>query len=188
MESLKSLGLSEYEAKVFIALQRLGVGTARDIYRLTDVPRSQVYGAAESLEERGLVEIQQSKPMEYRPVTLDEAKSRLQERFEEEQDRAFDYLENAREESEGGGEEREDFWTVKGRETIDTRVESLLDGAESRIIYNTTDADLVDETVVERLEEKAHEGVTVFVLSSDPDAREMFEGTSEEITVLRTPE
>ncbi|HET7324565.1 MAG TPA: helix-turn-helix domain-containing protein, partial [Halococcus sp.] len=52
--ALKRLGLSSYEAQVFVALQRISRGSARDIDRVTDVPRSQVYGAAEQLEERGL--------------------------------------------------------------------------------------------------------------------------------------
>ncbi len=52
IEALEELGLSNYEAKVFVALQRLGTGTARDIHQATDVPRSQVYGAAESLQEQ----------------------------------------------------------------------------------------------------------------------------------------
>ena len=186
VESLKSLGLSEYEAKVFIALQRLGVGTARDVYRLTDVPRSQVYGAAETLEERGLVEIQQSKPMEYRPVSLEEARDRLQERFEQKQAVAFDYLESAREESPSSEEEREDFWTVKGRDTIDSRIEELLQEAEDRVVFITTDGELVNGSIQERLVELADE-LDLYVMSSDEEFLRRFEDT-EGLVCVRTPE
>lgn len=186
VESLKSLGLSEYESKVFIALQRLGVGTARDVYRLTDVPRSQVYGAAETLEERGLVEIQQSKPMQYRPVTLEEARERLQERFERKQSVAFDYLESAREESPRSDEEREDFWTVKGRDTIDSRIEELLDEAEERVIFISTHDELVNGSIQERLVELADE-MDVYVMSRDESLLRRFED-SEGVTCIKTPE
>lgn len=186
VESLKSLGLSEYESKVFIALQRLGVGTARDVYRLTDVPRSQVYGAAETLEERGLVEIQQSKPMEYRPVTLKEARERLQERFERKQSLAFDYLERAREESPRDEEEREDFWTVKGRDTIDSRIEELLDEAEERVIFISTHEGLVNRSIEDRLVELA-EKMDVYVMSRDESLLQRFED-SEGVTCINTPE
>ncbi|MDZ7688775.1 MAG: helix-turn-helix domain-containing protein [Halobacteriales archaeon] len=186
VESLKSLGLSEYEAKVFIALQRLGVGTARDVYRLTDVPRSQVYGAAETLEERGLVEIQQSKPMEYRPVTLKEARERLQERFEKKQDVAFDYLEGARDESPRKDEEREDFWTVKGRDTIDSRIDDLLSQADDRVIFITTDGELVRSSMEDRLVSLADE-LDVYVMSSDEEFLQRFED-AEGIMCVKTPE
>ncbi|MDY7080974.1 MAG: helix-turn-helix domain-containing protein [Halobacteria archaeon] len=175
VDALKRLGLSEYEAKVFIALQKLGVGTARDIYRLTDVPRSQVYGAAESLEERGLVEIQKSKPMEYRPISLEEAKSRLEDRYKREQEKAFDYLEKARAESDDETEEREDFWTVQGRETIDDRIINLINQAEDRIIFSTTDASLITEKIRESLEEHAADSVDVYVVSEDRGLRDKFE-------------
>ncbi len=186
VESLKSLGLSEYESKVFIALQRLGVGTARDVYRLTDVPRSQVYGAAETLEERGLVEIQQSKPMEYRPVTLEEAHDRLQERFERKQAVAFDYLEDARDESPRDDEEREDFWTVKGRDTIDARIEELLDEAEDRVVFITTDGSLVNSSIEDRLVNLADE-VDVYIMSSDEEFLQRFED-AEGVMCVTTPE
>jgi len=165
--SLKRLGLSEYESKVFIALQRLGVATARDVYRHTDVPRSQVYGAAETLEQRGLVEIQQSKPMEYRPVSLEEARELLRERFEEEQEMAFDYLERAREESPREDEEREDFWTVKGQSTIDSRIEEILSEADDRVVFITTHDELVNDETQDRLVELAGQ-VEVYVMSPRP--------------------
>ena len=50
-ESLQQLGLSQYEAEVFVALVKLGTGTAREVTQITDVPRSQVYGAAEALDD-----------------------------------------------------------------------------------------------------------------------------------------
>ncbi len=184
--SLKRLGLSEYEAKVFIALQRLGVATARDVYRHTDVPRSQVYGAAETLEERGLVEIQQSKPMEYRPVTLDEARELLRERFEEEQEMAFDYLERARDESPRVDEEREDFWTVKGHTTIDSRIEEILSEADDRVVFITTHDELVNDETEDRLVELADE-VDVYVMSRDLDFLGRFDG-SDGVYCVETPE
>jgi sugar-specific transcriptional regulator TrmB len=186
VESLKRLGLSEYESKVFIALQRLGVATARDVYRHTDVPRSQVYGAAETLEDRGLVEVQQSKPMEYRPVTLEEARGRLQERFVQETDRAFDYLQKERARSSQHDEEREDFWTVKGGDNIDSRVTSLLDEADRRVVFMTTDAELVTDGLKQRLIELGGD-LDVYVISKDTRLLADFED-AREVSEIETPE
>lgn len=39
VEALKGSELTAYEAKVFIALQQLGTGSARDVAQIVDVPR-----------------------------------------------------------------------------------------------------------------------------------------------------
>jgi sugar-specific transcriptional regulator TrmB len=168
IEALENLGLSNYEAKVFTALQKLGTGTARDVHRATDVPRSQVYGAAESLQERGLVEVQQSKPIQYRPVSLDAARSHLRGEFERTKERAFDYLESAREQRGEGDEEREDIWTVHGGTSIDGRVEQLLAEAERRVVFGVgRDARGLTNELADLMRERADEGVEVVVIGDE---------------------
>mgnify|MGYP006288117555 CR=1 FL=1 len=182
IEALEELGLSNYEAKVFVALQRLGTGTARDIHRATDVPRSQVYGAAENLQEQGLLEVQQSKPIQYRPVDLDEARSHLRNRFERTEERAFDYLETARE--EGCEEERrEDVWTIHGRDDVASRVEQLVDEAEERIVFGSRDP-LVTAGIAETLRRRFDAGVSVVVISEDEAVHERFD----DIPVVELPD
>ncbi|WP_458189593.1 TrmB family transcriptional regulator [Haladaptatus sp. NG-WS-4] len=176
--ALSDLGLSNYEAKVFVALQKLGTGTARDIHSVTDVPRSQVYGAAENLQERGLVEVQQSKPIQYRPVGLETAKSLLRDRFERTQERAFDYLESARNEFVEGDEEREDVWSVDGREAVSSRVEQLVEGAETRIVFGVHDTSLFTQQIADALRERADAGVDVLVATDDQSIRERSDGLS----------
>ncbi len=176
VEALERLGLSNYEAKVFIALQTLGDGTAREVYRLAEIPRSQVYGAAEALEEQGLVEIQQSSPMRYRPVSIEEAKAILNERFEREQDRAFDYLERARERYDPGGEQREDVWSLQGREHVDARVEQLVNDAEATVLFGASDVALVPDRIRDALVERRQGGLSVKVISESSEVHELFEG------------
>lgn len=174
IEALENLGLSNYEAKVFTALQKLGTGTARDVHRVTDVPRSQVYGAAESLQDRGLVEVQQSKPIQYRPVSLEAAQSHLRGEFERTQERAFDYLESAREQQGEGDEEQEDIWTVHGRNSIDGRVEQLLEEAEHRVIFGLGyDGRGLTNELADLLRERADSGVEVVVIG-DSALRDIF--------------
>lgn len=185
VDALERLGLSNYEAKVFIALQTLGTGTARDVYRVSEIPRSQVYGAAENLAERGLVEVQHSTPMQYRPVSLEEAERLLEERFERERSQAFEFLESVRDRHEAG-EEREDIWSVNGTEHVNDRIEHLLEGANETIVFGAANATLLTETIRERLFAAADGGVEVVVVSEDPDVRRPFEGGV--ITVHAPPE
>ncbi|AEH37061.1 TrmB family transcriptional regulator [Halopiger xanaduensis] len=164
VDAFEGLGLTSYEAKVFIALHRLGAGTARDVADITDVPRSQVYSVADSLEDRGLLEVQQSNPIRYRPVSVDEARELLREQFEREQDRAFEYVESVRDDA-AGEETQEDIWTVRGRDRIDDRVVDLCSQAEKRIVFGTRLPELVTDAIGRTLEDRATAGVTVVTMS-----------------------
>ena len=184
VSALERLGLSNYEARVFVALQRLGVGTAKEIHEVADVPRSQVYGAAESLEGRGLVELQQSTPKRYRPVDLDAAKRRLTQRIEREREQAFDYLASVKQEH-GRRESRDDVWTVRGREPVSNRVAELVSAAESNVLFGTHTIDLVTDDIHDAVAERAAMGVDVTVLSEDPEVRDRFADVAR---VLAPPE
>ena len=171
VDAFERLGLTSYEAKVFIALHRLGSGTARDVANVTDVPRSQVYSVAESLEERGLLEVQQSSPIRYRPVSIEEAEETLRNRFERERERAFDYVEDVKRESTTE-EAQEDIWTVRSRERIDNRVVDLLSRADERIIFGTRLPSFVTESIERTLEERAAAGVSVLAISRTDEVRD----------------
>ncbi|WP_323675818.1 helix-turn-helix domain-containing protein [Halorubellus sp. PRR65] len=172
--SLERLGLTSYEAKVFIALQKLGSGTAREVSRVADVPRSQVYSVTESLEERGLVEVQQSSPMQYRPVRIEEARRTLRERFETESDRAFGYVESVRNERGGEREEQEAIWTLSGHGHVAERAAELVRNAEGRVVFAARTPDLVTDDIAAALREAAADDLTVRVVSVNPDVRELF--------------
>lgn len=164
--AFERLGLTNYEAKVFIALHQIGTGSAREVAKVSDVPRPQVYSTAESLEERGLLDVQQSDPIRYRPVSIDEARSRLQNRFERTQNLAFEYLEDV---TNAGieNERQEDIWTVSGRETITDRIVHLIGIAERDVLFAVDTADFVDTQLVDAIRDAAEAGCTVTVMSHD---------------------
>ena len=180
--ALEDLGLTSYEAKTFIALQRLGSGGAREVAEVSDVPRPQVYSTAESLERRGLIDVQQSNPIRYRPVTTEEAKTRLRNQFERTQETAFEYIENVRTEGTEH-EQQEDIWTVSGRETITDRIVHLARGAQREILFGVQSASLVDAETIAALRQATAAGVSITVISRDPSLCELFE-ESDDITVV----
>ncbi|MDQ2049347.1 helix-turn-helix domain-containing protein [Natronolimnohabitans sp. A-GB9] len=185
LEAFERLGLTSYEAKVFIALQRLGSGTARDVSDVVDVPRSQVYSVAENLAERGLIEVQQSSPIRYRPVSVDEARQLLRKDFETEQDRAFTYVESVREEAKAD-DEQESVWTVRGRERVTERLRSLVSEADQRIVVAISNPELIDDESVSLLEGRAADGITVRVLTDSDDVGARFDSCDGiDVTVQR---
>ena len=174
LEAFERLGLTSYESKVLVALFRLGTGTARDVARVTDVPRSQVYSVADSLGERGLIEVEQSTPKRYRPVPVEEARTTLAERLERERERAFEYVEDVEAEA-APQEEQEAIWTIRGRDRVASRVVDLLADAEARILFGAPSRELVPGEALTVLESQAADGLTVAGLSDEPDVLERFE-------------
>jgi sugar-specific transcriptional regulator TrmB len=174
-ETLERLGLSSYEAKVFVALHRLGGGTAQAVADLSGVPRSQVYGAAEDLADRGFVELVESAPKRYRPVSLDTAREQLRERLQRETDRAFEDLAALREDHAEEGDDGDGVTTLRGRHPVDGRVRALLDRAESLVVYVVPAAWAVGDDVAGRLADLAAAGVDVTVVSEDPAVGARFE-------------
>lgn len=187
IDALEHLGLTGYEAQVFVALQKLGVGSASDIDRIADVPRSQVYGAAEKLEERGLVELQQSNPIQYRPVDLEEARERLRSRYEDREEEAFDYLEDVNSRRRDPDERQEDVWTVHGRDSVVARAIRLISDAEESVIY-AGDSDVLDDELVATLLDRGEHGVDVSIVSADDGVLGLVEDDQPVSTVTVPPE
>jgi sugar-specific transcriptional regulator TrmB len=186
VDALERLGLTTYEAKVFIALQKLGAGTARETSRVADVPRSQVYSVAESLEDRGLVAVQQSNPMRYRAVSIEAARKTLRERFETETDRAFEYVETVRNERGGDGEQQEAIWTLSGRDHVADRAAEIVRDAEDHVVFPARSTDLIPDDLAAALLEAADAGVDVHVVSLNADVRALFDGEPN-VTISEPP-
>jgi len=174
VEGLTRLGLTTYEARVFIALQKLGSGTARDVASVSEVPRSQVYGAAEGLEERGLVETRQSTPTVYRPADPDVARTRLLDQLAETGAEAFGYLEDVQG-SAGDGERSEDIWLVHGTEAVVSRAAELVGEADERVVYGVDEPGMLEADVMDALRVAAERVPTVVVASADEAVREAVE-------------
>jgi len=60
--TLKRLGLTEYEAKIYAAVVGAGSKTAGELSFLSGVPRTKLYGSLRSLEKKGLVRTVSRKP------------------------------------------------------------------------------------------------------------------------------
>jgi len=103
VEALKSLGLTEYEAKAYMALNIIKAGTAADIHMASDVPRSAIYGALTKLEEKGLIDVDRGKPMRYRSIAPVKAIEKLRRKIDDDCVRAMKYLEEAHARGRGPG-------------------------------------------------------------------------------------
>ncbi len=65
IESLQKLGLTAYEAQVYLSLNNTITSTANDISINSNVPRSKVYDVLKRLNEKGYIEIEKGRPIKY---------------------------------------------------------------------------------------------------------------------------
>ncbi len=133
IDSLRSLGFTEYEAKVFIALARNGSGTANDIHMFSGIPRPAVYGVLKKLAARGIIEVQHTKPMLYKCIPPKEAIERIKKDFEQETECALEKL-NEVYSSEDEIHHQEIVWTINGLKNISDRIIQMVCIAGSEII------------------------------------------------------
>jgi sugar-specific transcriptional regulator TrmB len=67
LETLGSLGLTNYQAKAYLALLAPGEAIAEEVSELSGVPRSKVYLVLEELRKKEWIEVEQGRPLRFRP-------------------------------------------------------------------------------------------------------------------------
>lgn len=170
IELLQELGLKEYESRTFVALARLDTGTAKDISRRSEVPRTRVYDAVSVLESKGLVEVQHSSPKQFRAVSIGEASQTLRREYQERVESLQSALGNvAPARDEQGDDTTNEVWALTGRQAIDTRTVELVDEATDELVLVfeerdmfSEEGDMFSEELVSRLETASDRGVSVY--------------------------
>ncbi|HET7324592.1 MAG TPA: helix-turn-helix domain-containing protein [Halococcus sp.] len=163
------LGLTEYEARVYVALLRLGTGTAREIAEIAGVPRTRIYDATDRLTERGFVDVQRASPKMFRPASRETALRKLQLDHETtlgQLSEALSNLEPATERHEQTG-----VWSVTGRETVTERVLEFIAEADEEVVYMGREELLTGE-VVEALAAADERGADIRIGSVSPVTRD----------------
>lgn len=175
-DSLQWFGLTNYEANVFVALQQLGKGTAKDIAEISGVPRSQIYGAADSLKQQGLVEVQQSNPRVYRPIAVNDAVEHLTQKFESKSSEIKTQLQAIQSTEQSQNEQKEEVWTVNGTAAIQARTTKIIDNAqESLVVGLTNDSPLVN-SIKTHLTGKTENDIEVEIVVDSDELRSQFAG------------
>ena len=160
VSALHELGLTEYEARCFVALTRLSSGTAKEISQVADVPRSRVYDTIERLERRGLVNVQQTEPREYNAVEVDTACRRIREDY----DSRINAAENALEQLERPqARADEGMWAITHQEHVTERIVTFLDDAEEIIHYLVPATEVTSQQIIDALDSAANRGVSVYM-------------------------
>lgn len=184
VDVLQAFELTEYESKCFVALSRIGHGTAKDVSEVASIPQARVYDCMDTLQERGLVDIQQSKPRRFRAATAEEAIDALDRRYSsrlERLDELFARLESPAREGEEG-----DVWVMEGNGEVSERLRELIDDAEEEVLLAIAVEELLTEDLLETIDEVASRGVDVLVGSPGEELRDRIAETAATARVVET--
>ncbi|MDS0474067.1 helix-turn-helix domain-containing protein [Natrinema sp. 1APR25-10V2] len=151
IDLLQELGLQEYEARCFVALNQLSTATAKEIHEISEVPRTRVYDAVRVLESKGLVEVRHSNPQVYRAVSIDEATQTLAKQYTDRIESLKGHLQNTDAQETEGEDHVQEVWSLSGHEAIESRTHELIDEAETEIVFVVVDDALLSEQMFEGL-------------------------------------
>lgn len=160
VDLLERLGFKQYEAQTLISLSRLGTGTAKDIARVSDVPRTRVYDAVDALHERGLVDVQYTTPKKFTIVS----RQTLVRKLNVEHERTIDEVSKLLEQlgPEEATQEQFGVWTVTGKPAVAERITGFLEEADEKIVLMTTD-DLLSGEQIDDLAGAHERGVDIYL-------------------------
>ncbi|HOT04030.1 MAG TPA: helix-turn-helix domain-containing protein [Methanolinea sp.] len=133
-ESLKSLGLTKYEALVYVGLLKVSGATATDIHEISGVPRASVYPVLDRLIQKNLVSVSHTTPKRFEAVPPEDGIDHLLEMVESDAARAKKMLSRIyRDRSSKERGDQELIWSIYGDEHIRSRLIDLLQNAECSI-------------------------------------------------------
>ncbi|WP_342679038.1 TrmB family transcriptional regulator [Methanofollis sp. UBA420] len=175
-EALKTLGLTKYEALVYVALLQVTKATATEIHELSGVPRASVYPVLDRLLQKNMVTVSHTTPKRFSATPPEDAINTLMREIEEKAAYAKDVLGELwqdRTSIEGGDQEL--IWNILGEANITSRLRDLIyqAGREIRIMGSwALLKDLRDalgeragevriEVIANRWEGEVPEGITV---------------------------
>lgn len=180
---LEEMGLTEYEARCFVGLSRMPKATAKEVSEVSSVPRSRVYDAVDRLHRRGLVDIQQSEPREYRAISKDKAIEILREDYESTLEAADDALSDLR---QSENPEETGAWAIADQDHVSNRIATLAEDADAEIYVLVADDRMVDGQFSELLSVACDRGVDVLAEVPSEDVRSSFAESVPEAAVAVT--
>jgi len=174
--ALRRLGLTDYEARLYLALIKMGPKKASEVSFFGQVPRTKTYGAIRELEHKGLLRIIPGKPELYAPSSPGEqllplvAKLNREVKDSEDVVQALAVLYESSRYTKRYVMPRDvsEFWQIDGRKDILHKQNEILGGASKSINYSTGVWGLIRayKAHSEVFEEARKRGAAVRVISS----------------------
>jgi sugar-specific transcriptional regulator TrmB len=137
LTKLKEFGLTEYQARAYLALLELNISTANQIPAVSRVPRTKIYGIMRQLHDKGLVQIIPETPLKYKAVPFKRFIERRVDQLKEEAEdleRSSDKLAEAFKVKPHEPEEQGKFEMFYGRRNVRDKLRDMYSNAKKNII------------------------------------------------------
>jgi len=164
VERLAAAGFTEYEAKVYVALQRCSPATGYQIAKESGVPRSTIYEVLGKLLARGAAVTQSyGDTVRYAPVPPEELLDRMRHEFEDTLDELAEGFRHVTVTPGVPGQ----TWNLVGRDNILAHARQMIERAQSAVTLVVGDGDELDELMA-WLQQARSRKIAVTVVSPVP--------------------
>ena len=161
---LAALGFSEYEARVYVALQQRHPVTGYQLAKDSGVPRSMIYEVLGKLVARGAALTQSfGDSMRYAPVPPDLLLDRVRHQFEDTLDRLAEGFRQAAVTPVTPGQ----TWEMTGKDNVLAYAREMIKRARHEVALAASDDDELDELLA-ALHQARSRKVALVVVSSVP--------------------
>lgn len=164
VENLKLFGLSDYEAKAYIALASLGTASVTEVSQACSVPRSNLYSVLEGLAERGFADVQRGRPILFKAIP---ARQILDEIFENKKTEIIEAKKIVIEKIENlSSKKKMDtvpalIWGIRGHGSVLNKIEEIVDRSKDNILINVPDLNIFNDKIIEGLKKAHKRGVKI---------------------------
>lgn len=140
VQDLKNFGLSEYEAKAFLALSIHGPLSASSLSEKSKIPQSKVYNVMRNLMLKSLAEGQNSKPQKFKVIKTDYAFKKIIENKKSEIEKLNEKTNQIIEQLKPFEKKKEDLglWTGKGRKSFLEKAAEMVDRTKKMGLATTS--------------------------------------------------
>lgn len=186
LNRMQEFGLTEYEARAYLALLDLDVAHAGKVADLSRVPRTKIYQALEALEAKNLIRVIPERPKKYAVCPFSDYLDTLESKFRAQAQEIESNKGALAEEFAPRNCEREEddgtFVVVKGRGNIASKLMSMASAATgSFTVFASANAARRMTYFAQILKERAEAGARITIVTDDvhPDVEREFGGFAE---------
>ena len=169
-KSLENIGLTSYEIRSYTTLLKEREINASEISEKSGVPYSKIYEVLGTLEEKGWIGSDDSRPTKYfakSPTTaLETTKQSVENEFLKNQSVILTELTSLYEKS--GTSEKPDIWVISGAMNIVAKIMELVENCRSEVLIAIPQAgeEIVKQSLP-KLRQLNEKGVKITILTSD---------------------
>jgi sugar-specific transcriptional regulator TrmB len=162
---LRRTGLSDYEAKAYLALVMRSQASAEDVAEVADIPRTSAYKVLTSLRRKNFVTSRVGRPVIFQPVPPREIRDRLASEL----DRGIELLDSLRGSLTEKGTPQM-VYTITGKEKVLAKISEMLDGSRERFYLSSPALAEINNALAHKFTNALKRGVFITVVA-EPSAR-----------------